>query len=881
MNEPFLFPLDACRDTVLAGGKAVGLGKLIRLGFRVPHGLCLTTAAYGYALQKAGVDPQREWEALRAASDQRRLSLLDAIRHRITSSPFPEQIRNELERHLDGVGLDSGTLWAVRSSCSEEDEEEASFGGMYRTVLGVPRSELLGAISQCWASLWSLPAWLYRRDAALGRADASPPQMAVVLQPMLAARAAGVMYSQHPLTKDPGQVVIDAVVGLAEPLVSGQVVPDHFVVSVDQGRPKVVERQVVAKARSREVSPTGLVDRLLPESAPLLPAVSDEELLALADEAKRVERGLGYAVDIEWLLDERGRWLLQARPIARLQPRGMLTAERCVWSRANFQETLPDVPSPLAVAWLQEYMETNILAHYRDAGCQIPAGLSSVRIVRGRPYINVTLTQAVTTQLGADASEVIELMGGAATDPPPGVQRMTGWPMMRATVNLGWKVLRAPKLAPAWFSRLKSLATGQDDATLGRLSEADLLDRLFTANETVRAGDLTFALVAAVSQALRALRLILQRRVEGTGWRPLLNAATQGFGTVISARQIGWLVELAEVARQDPVARAFLLAEPWVPHLDRDRLAGTPFLGALDEFLEEYGHRAIGESDIRSPRFNEEPGYLLGVIRGHLLASQPRSVSAVQEQQAQGRAVALREIRKVFGWRIVEWWWFSRWHGYLCRVQALREANRHYLMHYVAGMKRLLLHLGKRLVQRGLFDSADDIFFLIPDEIRKLVAELPKTPSCDWKRVVAQRRVRMEQDQAFKPPDVLTGDTGHRIREGDGETPAGSGLKGMPISAGYAEGRVRLLHTPQDYSLVESGDILVAPVLDPGMAPLLGLAGGVIVEMGGMLSHGAIIAREYGIPALANVARAMAVLREGERVVLDAELGEVRRVEPP
>ena len=876
MHKPFVLPLDACHDRVLAGGKAVGLGKLMQLGFRVPPGVCLTAAAYCYALQRAGIDPRAEWEALRAAPDHLRFSLLEKIRQRVMLLVLPEEICSELERQLCHLDVGAQTLWAVRSSCSEEDGEEATFGGLFRTVLRVPHGELSGAIGQCWASLWTLPAWQYRRDSERGRPSTHLPQMAVVLQPLLTARAAGVMYSHHPLTGNGSQVVIDVVAGLAEPLVNGQVTPDHYVVTVPSGTDgmKVTERLLVDKKESRESRsewhiPGGPV-RELP-----CPIVNDEELLTLASLAKKVEGGFGRAVDIEWGLDEQGLWLLQARPIVRLQTKGVLTQDVCLWSRANFRETLPEVPSPLAVALLQEYMETNILSHYREAGCRIPPGMSSVRIVHGRPYINVTLTQALVMQLGGDANEVTDQMGGESVPQPVGVRRLPASALIRAALSLGWKMYRAPRLAPAWFARLKELGLPRP-ALEESLNEQQLLNRRLAMNEAVRGGDLTFAAVAAVSQALRALRLTLQRRLKDS-WRPVLNAATQGFGTVISARQILWLVELAELARRDPPVRDYILSKCWLQHLDLDRLAGTAFQAELDRFLLEYGHRAIGESDPRSPRFAEQPAYVLGIIRGHLLNPVPCQSHAVQEEQARTRHAAIQQIRRAFGWRLHEWWWFCWWHRYLCRSQALREANRHYLMYYLAGAKRLLVKLAGKLVERGVLDTVDDLFFLVSDEIRVLVEELEAPSRHDWKRVVSQRRAKMRQDHTVMPPDLFG--VGLRPQgEQDPEAGPNSDLGGMAISAGYAEGPVRLLRTQEDYSRVESGDILVMHVLDPGIAPLMGLARGLIVEMGGMLSHGAIIAREYGIPALANVRRAMALLQEGERVILDAERGEVRRV---
>jgi pyruvate,water dikinase len=200
-------------------------------------------------------------------------------------------------------------------------------------------------------------------------------------------------------------------------------------------------------------------------------------------------------------------------------------------------------------------------------------------------------------------------------------------------------------------------------------------------------------------------------------------------------------------------------------------------------------------------------------------------------------------------------------------------------MWYLAGVKRLFLLLGQKLAERGLLDVADDLFFLVPDEIRALVGDLPGEQRRDWKSLVATRRAEMARHTAEDASDVVTWQPGSTLDGGAAlHTGANVSLKGMPISAGYAEGPVRLILSAQDVQQVRSGDILVLPVIDPGMAPLMGLAAGLIIEMGGMLSHGAIIAREYGVPALANVRQATRLLKEGERVAVDATAGEVRRL---
>ena len=197
MSDRFVLPLESCFDPVLVGGKAAGLGRLLRSGFHVPRGVCLTTLAYSEALQAVGVKPTRQWGRVRRASDRARGLMLEEFRLVVQSLTVPQAIFDRLVHEIDRLGMEKGTLWAVRSSASDEDQTNASFGGLYRSILGVPRSSIATAIVECWASLWTLAAQAYRSRTGREPPDAA---MAVILQPLLSPRAAGVAYSRHPVT---------------------------------------------------------------------------------------------------------------------------------------------------------------------------------------------------------------------------------------------------------------------------------------------------------------------------------------------------------------------------------------------------------------------------------------------------------------------------------------------------------------------------------------------------------------------------------------------------------------------------------------------------------------------------------------------------------
>jgi pyruvate,water dikinase len=354
----------------------------------------------------------------------------------------------------------------------------------------------------------------------------------------------------------------------------------------------------------------------------------------------------------------------------------------------------------------------------------------------------------------------------------------------------------------------------------------------------------------------------------------LLNAALQGEGTVISAQQIVRLAELTDIARDETAAGTFFTAETWEPSAFREVLADTKFLRAFDSYLEDYGHRAVGESDVMSPRLADNPESILAIVRVQLISASP-SQKSILLRQGNARTTALSEIRRRIGRYYHRWILFMWWYRRLSRFFSLREANRHHLMYYSAAIRTLLIRLGELLVERGLLHQVDDIFFLtITDR-----ADLLAGDTRDWKTLIKARRTEREHNAAVAVPDIIRDwETVNDLNDRTvtlGKLGKNGIFSGTPISVGTVTGPVRVVRSVADWSKVLRGEILVVPVIDPGLAPLFGLAGGLIAEMGGTLSHGAIIAREYGLPTIANVEGAMARLADGQRITIDASSGTI------
>ncbi|HEU4682964.1 MAG TPA: PEP/pyruvate-binding domain-containing protein [Nitrospira sp.] len=868
MSPPFILPLSACEDPRLVGGKALGLGRLLRAGFPVPDGLCITTEAYRRHLETQGLVSQAQWASVMSAGEPEQRAVLEQCRSLILKLDI-SALADECREHMSRWGAASDT-WAVRSSGSQEDREGASFAGLYRTHLAVPGASLDHAITQLWASVWEEQVVRYLLQK--GRAN-EVPAMAIVIQPMVAARAAGVAYSCHPVTARRDQVMLNAVPGLGAPLVAGSASPDEFVIEMKEaGEPvRIASRMLGGKVEQLVLRRDGLRMEPVGESERSAPVLSDHEAFALARLVKQVERSLGCPVDVEWAIDDAQVWLLQGRPISVVRTSEGLTDDRCEWSRANFKETLPEVPSPLGLSFLRHFMDAYIVEHYRRLGCRIPEGLSAVRTLDGRPYLNVTLFHSLVGQLGGDPSLNAEQMGGEPLQSAPSFQKLGALALIRAGWLMWRELRRVERRGPRWFAEMQQRASHYGTAIVRDWPLAELDRHLEELARWLDGHEVTFGIAAGVGQCLQTFSALLPRWL-GDDWRRLMNQALQGQGTVISAQQIVRLAELTQVARQDAVvSRGLELG--WDLASLRRHAGSTAFLASFARYLDDYGHRGIGESDIMSPRFSDQPDALLDVIRVQLRApaSEPADILA---RQRSTRTTALAAIRSRLRRRWDRWILFNWWYRRLCRFFSLREANRHHLMYYSAAVRNLLLSFGRRLVERGTLQSPDDVFFVTLEERAALRSDRER----DWSALVKARRAERDRWLTLTVPDTIrrwgeaagTNLTSQADHEEDG-------LRGIPISAGEATGPVRLIRFSADWSNVQPGDIIVAPVIDPGMAPLFGIAAGLVVEMGGTLSHGAIIAREYGLPAVANVLKATTLLRDGETVTVDAGSGIIRR----
>ncbi|MEK7763045.1 MAG: PEP/pyruvate-binding domain-containing protein, partial [Nitrospirota bacterium] len=352
------------------------------------------------------------------------------------------------------------------------------------------------------------------------------------------------------------QVVVNVVPGLGAGLVDGTMTPDQFTLqwSASTSRASVQERVIAKKDRALRLGAASVLDQALAPSERERPSVTEEELEALVQLGKRVETALHHPVDIEWAMDRQGLWLLQARPVTVLPTKAPPTRAVCEWSRTNFKETMPDVPSPLGISFLQQFMDLFLMGPYRRLGCQIPRGMSSVRIYRGRPYLNVSLMHALIEQLRGDTSTLAEHMGGHTVSRPLPIKQLRPAALLRAGLLVAWWIRGAARQSERWFADMKRMGLENHRAAVQALTLVQVRERIQALNEEFLRREMTFGIAGGVTQCLQALGFLLPRWL-GEDWRGLLNAALQGQAQAISAQQIVRLAELVEVARRDESVR--------------------------------------------------------------------------------------------------------------------------------------------------------------------------------------------------------------------------------------------------------------------------------------------------------------------------------------
>ncbi|MBQ1047376.1 phosphoenolpyruvate synthase [Micromonospora sp. C51] len=852
----------------VVGGKGAHLGVLTRIhGLGVPAGCCVTTAAFRRVMAEVpSIDDRLDQLARLDPDDRDEIRTRSAeIRHAIEAVPVPVELAAAITGAVDE--LDGQAAYAVRSSATAEDLPTASFAGQHDTYLNVlGAAAVVQHVRRCWASLFSERAVTYRQRNGV---DHRTVRMAVVVQRMVFPDAAGVLFTADPVTGNRKVSSVDASYGLGEALVSGLVNPDVFTVRDGE----IVGRAVATKQRALHALPDGGTrEQAIDPQRREQPTLTDTQVVRLAQLGRRIEAHFGCPQDIEWCLVGDAFQIVQSRPITTLFPVPATgDQDNHVYVSVGHQQMMTDAMKPLGLSMWQ----LTAMAPMQAAGGRLFVDVTQ-RLASPATRAALLKIMGKGDPLVRDALETILarpdfIPTGPDPDAPTRPDAKTGGAPAAAPAVTAIDTDPAIVAGLVERSQASIAALRRDIRTQTGTALFDFLTTAFQEHKRVLGDPLSMQAIMAGMEATWWLNDHLWT------WLGEKNAADtltlSAPGNVTSEMGLA-LLDVADVIRPYPEVVAFLHDVEDESFLDElpELPGGTDARHAIEAYLDRYGMRCVGEIDITRPRWRERPTTLLPVLLEHLRHAEP---GAAERRFEQGRQAAEQKTREVLsrlraladGERKA-----TETKRMIDRVRTFagyREYPKYDIISRYFLYKQALLAEAERLVEARVIRDKEDVFFLTFGEFHDAV----RTNHVD-DRLVRQRREEFRSYQALRPPRVLTSEgeavTGSYRRD---DVPAGA-LVGLPVSSGTVEGRARVILDLAQADL-EPGDILVTTHTDPSWTPLFVAVAGLVTEVGGQMTHGAVIAREYGLPAVVGVADATRLIPDRQRIRVHATDGYV------
>ena len=860
--ERTVVPLEALDRGAIdeGGGKGANLGELIAAGLPVPPGFCVTTAAYRHAVAAGGlaVAIDRALRDVRAddpASTERAAARIAVFFQELR---LPEDLGEQILSAYRTLGMPPV---AVRSSATAEDLPGASFAGQHATSLNVRGAEeLLDAVRHCWASLWSARAIAYREHGGL---HPDRVAIAVVVQRLVAAEVSGVLFTANPVSGARDEIVVDAALGLGEAVVGGSTTPDSF--TLDRTSLTVRARRAGLQELETVLAEHGTQGRRLEPGRSPRPTLKDAQLAELARSGLDVERRFQTPQDIEWAYADGRFWVLQARPITNLPPEPLHGVRweppfPCsAWWRRQVVENLPEPLSPLFdELYVREGLERSIdalMELFRNVQFSLDdvAERPIFTTINGFAYSRATYKlswRAVPTLLRVTSEEFRIMFGG---------RLLTYWRDQALPAYLAaagrWKAVD-PAVEP-------------DERLLTGVRELALADARYWLACSLMIGraKLTDALLG------RFLTLAAPGRHLTSGMflrgfpSPTVDAETQ-------------LEGLAEQLRDSDELRTLVGATPAAAL--PDALAGTPagrrWLTAFARYLDRYGHQ-VYNLDFVVPTQGDDPLPVLLSLKtmtqrpGRDPRARQRAIITERDTLVEATSRSLGPFRRRLLGVLLGW---------AERCGPDREQALFYMGAGWPVLRRLALELGRRLTESGSLSTAEAVFFLQTSELRTAIsAREAGRPTPELALVAHQRRELRDARKRLHPPAVVP--PGYKVRFGPfdlsafetqrRDVPEGPTLRGSAVSPGRTTAAASVILSPGDFSRMEPGTILVCPTTTPAWTPLFSQARGLVTDVGGVLAHGSIVAREYGIPAVLGTGSASRRIRHGQRITVDGDQG--------
>lgn len=749
---------------------------------------------------------------------------------------------------------------AVRSSAADEDGGGHSFAGIHETELGVAIDELEAAVRRVAASTTSERAVAYRRQHGL-RSPSGP--CSVVVQELVDAEWAGVAFGNA------DGVLVEAVEGLGEVAVGGEATPETIELARTGAAWLVLRRWPRRQSVALRAAPSGTARVDLARAAAELP---ERLAVQIAAGVAALERSRGRPLDVEWAARGDEIFFLQARPQTRPLVEGLQPHE--TWTRTNVRELVPEIGSAFGASIVLQPFDTYFRAFHRRMGVPLPDGVPVLGMVAGRAVANERLFCAIGDALGVPRSwmQVLQGAAGEGTNTLAPIDPRKLLRRLDVVLRLSTFVAGAERKARRYLAAARVRREARAAIPPAALSDAELVARVrrITGEEVVEVLEHVTRVATAFNQHISAAAMALRAHPAPAA---LVARLLDPAEVSVTTRQLEEQVELARRMRRWPGACVFLgeSGPELATRSSWERTLPPELWQHIARWLDEYGHRGPFESELALPRVGEDLRLLAVALRPLVTANDDPEPSGTRRERRRGEATAAwSDVARRCGWfaalRV------RRPVRALGRLAHLREEVRSEWMREWGQARRDLLELGRRLETAGRLDEIADVFHLAADELERALRD----PTYDARSVVARQRARIAAWRRMEIPNRFTSEEAASFgRRGVGRFDVDALLRGTAVSPGVVEGTACVLRSPGDQSKMVRGGILVAPATDPGWTPLFARAAGVVVELGGVMSHSATVAREYGLPCVSNVDGAVNRLRDGDLLRVDGTHGTV------
>ncbi|MFB5566566.1 phosphoenolpyruvate synthase [Bacillus cereus] len=839
----------------LVGGKGLNLGELSNIqGIQVPEGFCVTTVGYEQAIGKNGAFQTllNQLTMLKIEERDRIGEISKQIREVIMAVEIPVDVVESVAHYLSHFGDEHA--YAVRSSATAEDLPYASFAGQQDTYLNIIGKEnILQHIKKCWASLYTDRAVIYRMQNGF---DHNQVSICVVVQKMVFPEASGILFTADPITSNRKVLSIDASFGLGEALVSGLVSADNYKVKEDEIVEKVIATKKLAIYGRKE---GGTERKKIAPNQQKIQTLTEQQILQLARIGRQIEAYFGCPQDIEWCLVDDTIYIVQSRPITTLYPIPEVNdGKNHVYISVGHQQMMTDAMKPLGLSF---FLLTTSAPMCKAGGRLFVDATQRLASPASRDYLINTLGKsdplirdALTTVI--ERKNFIELLSDdeKEKDLSKKVPPASSQPQPENDPEIVTNLIKNSESSIEELKRNMQTKSG-----------VDVLDFILEDIQQLKKVLFNSQSIAIIMAGMNASSWINEKMEQWLGEKNAADVLSQSVQHNITSEMGLALLDVADVIRPYPEVITYL------QHVEDDSFLDEliPFKGgekvrdAIGAFLSKYGMRCSGEIDITKTRWSEQPATIIPMILNHIRdfeygASKRKFEEGLQEALKKEEELLERLQHLPDGEQKVE-----ETKRMICNLRnfiGYREYPKYGMIHRYFIYKQALLKEAEKLVQNNVLDEIEDIYYLTFEELYEVV----RTNKLDYK-IIHKQKNAYKLYEKLTPPRVITSDgeiiTGKYKRE---NLPA-EAIVGLPVSSGVVEGRARVILNMEDANL-EEGDILVTAFTDPGWTPLFVSIKGLVTEVGGLMTHGAVIAREYGLPAVVGVENATKLIKDGQRI---------------